>query len=625
MRIELNTNLNFKRRLRPEEEAEFSAVLKQGKEKVGNTGHSMLIVPSASLPQELNTGMGHFLDKKSLEFVDFAKQYWGINYIQLLPEGNLKISKGMHFLPYSGSSLDLGTHLINLELLTGKDYGELLSRTDVENVVNANNTAETRVNFENVLHTSSPTDKALRKAYDELLKADTPAKKQILEQVKIYSETNREWLEPKSIYEALSKKNNTPLIKKWNNFDQNLYNIDVISIAEREKYIKDILESELGNEARFYNFKQYLAESHFAKAKSELNKKGIKLSGDMLIGFSRDEKWANPKAFHGNCSIGWGLPALDFNSAEGEKLFRQKVQNFAKRYDGIRADASWIYVRQPIKDQVNKTKTYQEHNDRILKIIEEEVRKIKGPHFSLENIMHEFIAGPEDFSIFDGSTVKSICKDRVKIYPSSNMSFDWETVSAFKKRGWKDGSYVLGATNHDSRPIRAEFENAAKRATQIEALSNALNIPKEKLNNLQGFIQAKFAEPIRSKHNMFFFTDALNILDKYKDNPNRADDYRIKIPKNYQENYFKALEKGEGFNIMDALEKAFVAEGLDKKEPELYKKIVKYKKILKAPQKSNKKKIFIALLLVKLALTAGYLVYRKNKKKAGVPGSNAQN
>ena len=124
---------------------------------------------------------------------------------------------------------------------------------------------------------------------------------------------------------------------------------------------------------------------------------------------------------------------------------------------------------------------------------------------------------------------------------------------------------------------------------------------------------------------MFFFTDALNILDKYKDNPNRADDYRIKIPKNYQENYFKALEKGEGFNIMDALEKAFVAEGLDKKEPELYKKIVKYKKILKSPQNSNKKKIFVALLLVKLALTAGYLVYRKNKKKAGVPGSNAQN
>ena len=37
---------------------------------------------------------------------------------------------------------------------------------------------------------------------------------------------------------------------------------------------------------------------------------------------------------------------------------------------------------------------------------------------------------------------------------------------------------------------------------------------------------------------------------------------------------------------MDALEKAFIADGLDKKEPELFKKIVKYRKILEKPQKN---------------------------------------
>ncbi len=90
MHIQEITTINFKRRLRSSEEAEFSAILKQGKEKLGNTGHSMLIVPTASLPQSINTGVGNLLDPEAMKFFDFAKQYWGINYIQTLPDGNYK-------------------------------------------------------------------------------------------------------------------------------------------------------------------------------------------------------------------------------------------------------------------------------------------------------------------------------------------------------------------------------------------------------------------------------------------------------------------------------------------------------------------------------------------------------
>ena len=178
-----------------------------------------------------------------------------------------------------------------------------------------------------------------------------------------------------------------------------------------------------------------------------------------------------------------------------------------------------------------------------------------------------------------------------------------------------------------SERIRIEFENVAKRKQQIKVLSNLLKIPEEKLNNIQGFIQAKFAEPIRCKHNMIFFTEALNILDRYKDNVNKENDYRIKISKNYQDEYFKALEKGEGYNAMDALEKAFVAEGLDKTESKLYKKIVKYKKILQEPENSNKilrswKMGIFGIGIVGIIGLAGFII--GNKKKAGNSGSSAQ-
>ena len=620
MRISNSTILNFKRKLRPNEEADYSSVLKQGKEKLGNTGHSILIVPSASLPQEINTGVGNLLDKEAVKFIDFAKQYWGINYVQLLPEGQYK-PKGRGFLPYSGSALDLGTQLINAELLATEDFGNILNKEDVTKLANfnKNQSVEQYINYENVITKNSPAEKVLRKAYDELLKADTQKKKDILVELNSYIQTNKEWLEPKAVFNALSAKYNSSNPHDWNKFDYNFYNTDIVSLPERYIAIKGLRNCELGKEMGFYEFKQFLAEKHLALAKEELNKKGIKLSGDMLAGFSYDEVWANPKAFIKDSFIGWGLPALNYDVPEGEKLLRDKVRNFAKRYDGIRIDASWTYCAQPVENKVAGTKIRKNYDDKILKIIEDEILKTKGKDFNLENLMHEFVANPLDFNIFDQFELKPLARDRVKIYTSFNMSSDWATSSAFKKRGWKDGSYILGATNHDAYPLRVEFKNLTKRVEQIEILSEILKIPKEKLNSIQGFIQAKFAEPMRSKHNMFFFTEVLNILDRYKDNPNFVDDYRVKIPKNYQDNYFKALEKGEGFNAMDALEKAFVAEGLDKTESKLYKKIVKYKKILQESENCNgkwNKKIIISVILVIGGLEGLLCLKNRNKNKA---------
>lgn len=622
MRVRNISNINFQRRLTKNEEVEFSAVLKQGKEKVGNTGHSMLIVPSASLPQKINTGVGNLLDEESGKFFDFAKQYWGINYVQLLPEGRYKTFGRDCVLPYSGSAFDLGPQMININLLTQKEFGNLLNKDDIKYIEsNVNYSTNNKVQFENVILKNSPHENMLRKAYTELVKADTPEKIQLLNEIEIFKEANKDWLEPKSIYEALSAKYQSRDTRTWSKFDHNLYNTDFVSIERRIATIKKIRESNLGNEAKFYEFKQFLAENHLARAKSELNKKGLKLSGDMLAGFSFDEVWANPKAFIKDCSIGWGIPAINFETPEGEALIRRKVRNFAKRYDGIRLDASWAYITQPIHNYVTGEKTKKEYESMILDIIDDEIKRIKGKDFNLENIMHEFVANPRDFNLFDGTELRLLGKDRVKIYTSHNLTGNWATTTAFKDKGWKNGSYILGATNHDSYPLRKEFKNTKKCLGQKNVLSRILKIPRENLESYQGFIQAKFAEPMRSKHNMLFFTEALNLLDRYKDNEHLKDDYKVKIPKNYQEEYFKSLEKGEGFNVMDALEKAFVAEGLNEKEPKLYKKIVKYKNILKSSKENSnlfsnrfvKWGVFLSTFILIGIITQSLI---NNKKKA---------
>ena len=56
--------------------------------------------------------------------------------------------------------------------------------------------------------------------------------------------------------------------------------------------------------------------------------------------------------------------------------------------------------------------------------------------------------------------------------------------------------------------------------------------------------------------------------------------FRYKVPSDYQKAYQNSLFEGFGFNIMDSLEKIFKANGLDKSNPELFAKIVKFKNIL---------------------------------------------
>lgn len=613
MRIQQQNFLNFKRRLTSSEEADFYSTLQKGKEKIGNTGHTALIIPSPSLPQEYNTGVGHFLDKEGIKFLDFAKQYWGINTIQLLPEGNYGVRREGIFLPYSGSSFSLGDQLINLELLTKNEYAKLLSKEDLKNILSRQ---ENKVDFENVLLEKSPVDKVLRNAYKELLKSDTEEKKQLLEKINIYSKENKEWIEPKALYKIFTEKNGTKYFNDWNSKERDLYNEKIVSVKEREKIIETLKTSGFREEFGFEEFKQFLAEDHLAKTRKMLNDKGMKLSGDMLVGFSREEVWSNPNAFYKDFCLKWKLPALNFENIEAENLLRNKVNKFANRYDDIRIDAAWTYISQPLKNISTKERIQKELGIKFLNIVEDEILRVKGLNYDLENIMYEFLTDPKEFNIFEGFTIKEFLRNKTKIITSYDCSDNWGTVSAFKNQGWKDGSYILGATNHDSRPLRQEFKELLGVEGQISALSKIFNIPTERLNNEREFIQAKLAEPMRSKHNMIFFTEALNIADRYKDNLNRAEDYRVKISKNYQDEYFKSLEKGEGFNIMDTLEKNFVAEGLDKKEPELYKKIQKYNKILKSSDKNNKfAKVAIIASGVVLLLSLGMYYLIKNMKK----------
>ena len=568
MRVtKINTAVNFQKR--PSDMADYTDTLMQAKAKAGNCGKSVLIIPADCLPN--STGVGNLGTEESLKFFDFAKQYWGINELQILPAGRFHKHNG-HYPIYSGSSMDLGEQMIDIK--------SFIPESDYQKIVK-NHKQTGFVDYENIISHNSVQEEVLKNLYDNMnsnMKAE----------FELYKTKRANLLEKNGLYHALREINGTHEYKNWNATDKNLFNPDIVDSAKRQKRIEEIHKLK-GKKIDFYKFKQYLAEKSLEKAKRNINSKGLKLNGDMICGFSYDEVWSHPKAFIENATIGWGLPALNFDTPEAEKLLREKVRLYAERYDGFRVDASWTYVNQPVNS------TYKDHGDRILNIIDDEVKKVKGVNYDLKNIMHEFAASSEQFSLYSGDQMKPYLKDRVKIYTSEGLLSDWGSNKSFLKRGWNPKSFIIGASNHDSDKIKLTDR-------QAEILSDILKIPRKKLEKYSEFFKAKIAEPLSAYNNMIYFTEALGL------NGSRL---TTVVPDNYEKTYLEAVKKGEAYNPMDALEKIFKANGIDKEDPKLYGKIVKYRKILEDKTVFPFKKAGIAALCL---ILTGYGIYKYTQK-----------
>ncbi len=376
----------FKRKLTPKEESDYIDVLKKAKEKVSHeqNGKSVLIIHAPSLPQkkENNTGVGNIASKDGIMFIDFAKKYWGINEIQLLPMG--QYHRVMSTFPiYSGTSMNFGNHVI--------DVKQFVSENDFNKIVNTNKDNKA-VNYYNVVLNDSIQEKVLKNLHENIpenLKSEFESYKKNIPQI----------IQRKSLYRALREIYNTNDYKYWGGYDADLFNENIVSGDMRKKRISEI-EKLKSDTIDFFCFKEFLAEKSFKQAKKQLNDMGIKLSGDMLCGFSYDEVWANPQAFIPNMRNRWDLPVLNFGTEEAEKVFREKIKFYAQNFDGFRVDAAWQYVT-PNYTDINTKQLYRKnYGDKYLKIIDDEVKKVKGKDYDLKNISYEFTADNSDFSQF---------------------------------------------------------------------------------------------------------------------------------------------------------------------------------------------------------------------------------
>lgn len=633
------SNISFGRALNSKELRQFSDVREKAKKAAGQTGKSIFIVHDTCLPQSAckNTGVSSLSSQDTLDFLAYMKPYLGFNTLEILPAGELKNENGF-YCAYAGSSLSLGNHQINPELLTKKDFGEILTQEEYDSIVKSNMIAEkdSLVNYPNVVDKNSAQESALRKAFArfQTLGDDTKIKQDF----KRFVSENNDWLEPKAIYQILSDENSGLDFTCWSEIDRRLYD-STFSAETRAKRITEILNTN-PNEADFYKFKQFLADEHLAIGRKNLNNLGVKLTGDCPIGFSRDEIWAYPDAFSKEYQIGdldWYATALNYETikdpqSSSAQLLKRKVQLHAKRYDGIRFDVGWAYVV-PKLNRADGTSSIKYLGDDVLSFIENAVKEIKGEDYDLKNLIYEFQGG----EIFSGTSLIPPVQKRVGIFDSVYMKDTqyelWGSNNALERRGFRP--YVMGVGNHDAQPLRQiangvpdiQIDGEVHKTNALDALAKILKLDKKSLENPVQFAKAKWAEPMMAENNMMFYMDVFGREERFNmHGENRIvhpwKNFAYKIPANYQEAYHRAIQEGYGFNIMDSLEKVFAAKGLDKTQPELYSEIVKFRNILNedgfAPiVKSNKyiKPLVIAAIVTCAAALAISKIFIKNKKQ----------
>lgn len=622
MKVSAVNNISFGRRLTAQETQEFEQVQKEAKQLVGQTGKSIFIVHDACLPQSAtkNTGVSNLAAKESQEFFKFMKPLLGFNIVEVLPQGQVTNSKGSGlYCAYSGTALSLGNHQIDPELLTTEEFGRILKPEEFQKIVTANVKPDKDIiaNYDNVMAYTGEQNKMLKIAHERFLALDE----------------------------------NSSLKQKYNRYIQeNSYWLDIPRSFEKDQ--------------DYFRFRQFLADEHLRLGKEALNKEGVKLCGDCLIGFSADEIAAYPKAFKQGYYIGdrtWDLRALDYDAlqdptSDAAKLLKTKVQLFAKRYDMIRFDVGWAYLNPRMTNEAGNH-TYQQYlGDKVLKFIEDAVKEVKGEDFDLRNLIYEFEGG-DIFKPNSGELLDEV-KQRTKIFGSTHMHENngdlWGSNDAFIRRGLDPDYFVFGVGNHDPQPLRQIAHNMPDTSMPnlephkydaIRPLAKILNIPEGVLCDPVEFARAKWAEPMMARHNQMFYMDVfgreerfdmqnLNYVNDSARNLSAHRNYAYKIPANYKSAYHAAVEEGFGFNIMDSLVKVFYAKGLNETHSELYGKLLKFRDILieksteiieevtqpqeiKAATKKSKTPWLVAggLLVTGVSALVGYKQYQNQKSK----------
>ena len=316
----IQSSASFGRALTTKEKAEFKKLQAEARKQL-DLDKTTATIFDFSVPSGKNdTGIGTSFSPQAQELAGLLKTMCGVNSIQLQPQGEIS---NMVRSPYSGTSFSLGMHIIDLNKLNDKAYGELLTTEDLNSPYMTRVRNSSTVDYDNVF--AEDGQKAmLQKAYARFKELDSssPLKKEFAK----FKKENVYWLEKDALFEAAVVKTGEGDMKKWPREYQDVYATPQGNQAVISK-LRTVTDEKGNNVVDFNEFVQFIADKQQKESKANFNAKGIDIYGDCQIGFSQKDFWAHKSAFYPTyefgCEIGDGKhscwsPAIDFSKLNGE-------------------------------------------------------------------------------------------------------------------------------------------------------------------------------------------------------------------------------------------------------------------------------------------------------------------
>lgn len=449
----------------------FKKVCQKALKELGKKNFA-LIVHGNSFPAEAgkNTGFGTPNSEAGKRLMDFASGVF--NAIQLGPQGKTKACDSS---PYTGTIFSNNPLFIDLEQLTKKEWGNILSEATYQKICNENPNKD--INKTAYSYIFKAQEEALQEAYMNFKQWND---KKLNKEFEKFKQENEFWLSKDALYEALVIENNNDYWPLWDNkTDRNLFNPK----SEEEKKASFLREKELrlkyADEINYYAFCQFVASKQNEQTKKYAKKHDLKMIADRQVAFSDRDSWAYQSLFLEGWMLGcppdyfskdgqaWGFPVVDpekmFNEdgslgEAGELLKRLYKKMFKENPGGVRIDHivglidPWVYKagKKPMPEQgAGRLYSSPEHPE----------------------LSKYAIATMDDLNLELGSDkekrIKKLTKDQIKKY---GAMIEKIVIAAAKEEGLNKDAIVcedLGTLTFPVESVMKEYALQGMRLTQF--------------------------------------------------------------------------------------------------------------------------------------------------------------
>ncbi|HEY9678552.1 MAG TPA: 4-alpha-glucanotransferase [Drouetiella sp.] len=339
------------------------------------TERLVLAIHDQSFPSgdDEELGRGSPYTEGGTKFIHFVRSL-GFTGIQFGPQGKTSQHNPS---PYDGTLFSKSELSISLKALAeNSEWCGLLDMATIRELVSEcpASAADTRGEFD-YKYAWNAHQTALRKAFRKFMNSEREVP-QLWESFNEWTEAQRslgeDWLFRDAIFEVLTLEYGTDDWRQWSALDQRLFSpVEGDETASMQR--QSDLREKHGDEIRFYFFCQFVVHLQHAALQKFSFEMGLRLYGDLQIGYSSCDTWSCANLFLSGYSMGappsrtnpdgqpWGFPVLDPHKYYSQKddgtqaagpalsQFTSRIQKMLLEFDGIRLDHPhglvdpWVY------------------------------------------------------------------------------------------------------------------------------------------------------------------------------------------------------------------------------------------------------------------------------------------